>query len=213
MKFMPEGAWDQGFTSRIIMVFSDERIVGDDFAVESRPISQELIHDIKIINSLVGEFKVTEDYRTCVNNWRALGEPPVPNHPKLIHYTTRRRVHLYKLSMVSAVDRSDVLLLTKADFNRAMNWLVEAEQYMADIFKASASGTDTQAIDEIYHFVMIGDLGLGVSEHKIVGFARQRVPAHSVMRVLEIMERSGMIKAISNDPKTGLRMYSAVRQD
>ena len=35
-------------------------------------------------------------------------------------------MHLYKLSMVSAADRGDVLLLTKEDFNRAMGWLLEA---------------------------------------------------------------------------------------
>jgi hypothetical protein len=29
---MPETAWDQGFTSRVILIYSDERIVGDDFA-------------------------------------------------------------------------------------------------------------------------------------------------------------------------------------
>src|SRR6185312_6467643 len=31
LHFMPERAWGQGFTSRVIMVFSDERIIGDDF--------------------------------------------------------------------------------------------------------------------------------------------------------------------------------------
>jgi len=211
LKFIPEGAWEQGFTSRIIMIFSDERIVGDDFAAETRGVSGELLHDIKIINSLVGEFKVTEDYRTCVNNWRALGEPPTPNHPKLLHYTTRRRVHLYKLSMVSAVDRSDVLLLTRDDFNRAMNWLVEAEAYMPDIFSAGAVGSDGKAMEEIHHLVMIADLGQGVPEHILVKHVRERVPAHSVMRVIDIMERSGMLKAITHDPKTGQRLFKAIQ--
>src|SRR6266404_5217698 len=141
IKFLPENAWEQGFTSRIVMVFSDERTIGDDFAGYDTTLSKDLIHDLKAINALMGEFKVTEDYRTAVNNWRSLGEPPVPNHPKLIHYATRRRVHLYKLSMVAAVDRSDTLLLTKEDFNRAMGWLLEAEVNMPDIFKAGGGGT------------------------------------------------------------------------
>ena len=89
LKFMPEGAWDQGFTSRLVMVFSDERIIGDDFAPSATNHSSGLEHDIRIINSLCGEFEVTSDYREAVSNWRALGEIPVPNHPKLIHYVTR----------------------------------------------------------------------------------------------------------------------------
>ncbi len=157
----------------------------------------------------MGEFKVTEDYRTAVNNWRGLGEPPVPNHPKLIHYATRRRVHLYKLSMVAAVDRSDTLLLTKEDFNRAMGWLLEAEVNMPDIFKAGGGGADAKAMDEIYHFVLVSDRGQGVPEHKITNFARERVPIHSILRVIDVMERSGMIRAVAIDPKTKQRLYQA----
>lgn len=210
MKFMPEGAWDQGFTSRIIMVFSDERIIGDDFAVETRSTSQNLLHDIKTINSLVGEFKVTEDYRTAVNNWRQMGEPPTPSHPKLLHYNTRRRVHLYKLSMVSAIDRGDVLLLTVDDFNRAMGWLLEAESYMKDIFAAGAVGADGRVIDEAYFFCLTSDSGAGVGEQKLVNFMRERVPSYSVLRMIEIMERSGLIAAVSQDKLTGLRMFKAI---
>lgn len=209
VKFMPEVAWDQGFTSRIILVFSDERTIGDDFAMDQREILPDMVHDIKVINSLVGEYKVTEEYRTAVNNWRQLGEPPKPNHPKLVHYNTRRKVHLYKLSMVAAADRSNTLLLTKDDFNTAMGWLLGAEASMPDIFESGASGSDAKAMDEIHHYVTTHDIGHGVDEHKIINFARERVPAHAVMRVLEIMERSGMIAAIAVDKKTGMRLWSA----
>ena len=207
---MPETAWDQGFTSRVIMIFSDERIVGDDFAGTARDLDKDLIHDIKQIGQLSGEFKVTQDYRDAVNNWRALGEPPVINHPKLLHYKTRRRVHLYKLSMVSAADRSDVLLLCKEDFNRAMVWLLEAEAAMPDIFSAGGTGTDSRAIDEIYHFITVSDKGDGVPEHRIINFARERVPMHLILRVIEIMMASGQITSRGQD-KHGQRWFRAVR--
>lgn len=215
VKTLPESAWGQGFTSRVIFIFSDERIVGDDFApMSASKALPDLIHDLKLINTLVGEFKVTEDYRNLVNAWRQAGETmkdyPAPSHPRLIHYNARRKVNLYKLSMISVIDRSDVLLLTREDFNRAMGWLVEAEALMPEIFKAGAINADAAAMDEIYHFTMTMDtLGTGVSEHKIVGFARDKVPAHSVMRVLEIMNRSGMIKAVSVN-KMGITFWKAV---
>lgn len=208
---MPETAWDQGFTSRVIMVFSDERIVGDDFAGTAREMDKDLIHDIKAIGALNGEFKVTQDYRDAVNNWRALGEPPVVNHPKLLHYKTRRRVHLYKLSMVSSADRSDVLLLTRDDFNRAMGWLLEAESQMPDIFTSGSSGTDSRAIDEIFHFITVSDRGEGVPEHQIINFARERVPMHSILRVIEIMTASGQIISRGLD-KHGQRWFRVVKR-
>lgn len=215
MEVVPEGAWGQGLMSRVIMVFSDERIVGDDFAKVTRSIDPSLTYDLKVINGLSGEFKVTEDYRTAVNNWRAAGEPVVPNHPKLIHYATRRRVHLYKLSMVAAIDRSNHLLLTKDDFNRAMGWLLEAEMTMPDIFKAGAANADAQAMDEIYHYVLTNNKrngkgeAMGCPEHKVTDFARQRVPIHSVLRVIEIMERSGMIHSLGQDSRTMQRRFIA----
>jgi len=209
MKYMPETAWEQGFTSRIVMIFSDERHIGDDFAATDTSLSPDLIHDLNSIGSLVGKFEITEDYKSAVNNWRQLGEPPMPTHPKLLHYCTRRRVHLYKFSMVSALDRSDALLLTKDDFNRALGWMVEAEFTMPDIFKAGAGNADARAMDEIYHYVLtIGARG-PVAERKIVNFAKEHIPIHSIDRVIGVMERAGMLQAVKLDPKTGLRMFKA----
>jgi len=190
---MPEVAWDQGFTSRVILIYSDERTIGDDFAQKTRGLNESLAHDIKQIGNLVGEFHVTEEYRSAVNNWRALGEPPQINHPKLSHYKTRRRVHLYKLSMVSAADRGNVLLLTKDDFNRAMGWLIEAEQAMPEIFQSGGNNAESKAIDEIHHYIHIHDKGDGVPQTKIVNFARERVPMHMVTRVIEVMLATGTI--------------------
>lgn len=210
LKFIPEGAWDQGFTSRTIMVFSDERIIGDDFAVAVRDQNEDLLYDLKIINSLVGEIGVTEDFRNLVNVWRQQGEEPAPSHPKLLHYNTRRRAHFYKLSMVAAIDRSNTLLLTREDFNTAMNWLTQAEALMPEIFKAGVLGADAAAMDEIYHFVMVTDtLGKGLREDRIVRFAAERIPSHSVMRVFEIMERAGMLKAVGQD-RNGVAFWKAI---
>lgn len=210
METLPESSWGQGFTSRIIMVFSDERIVGDDFAKISRELSADLIHDLSLLNSIFGEFAVTADYRNLVNLWRQQGEQPSPDHPRLLHYNARRRVNLYKLSMVSCIDRSSVLLLTRDDFNRAMGWLHEAEALMPDIFKA-AGGTslDGKAMGEIYHFILTTDRGSGVAENKITRFAAERVPIHSILRVIEVMERSGQIKAVGMDKTTRQRLYKA----
>lgn len=211
LKFIPEGAWDQGFTSRLILIFSDERIIGDDFADKiPTGLNNDLVHDLKTINRIIGGFKVTTDFRDLVNAWRANEEQPAPSHPKLVHYITRRRVHFYKLCMISAIDKSNVLTLTRDDFNRAMNWLVEAETYMPDIFKAGATGADSQAMDEIHHFVLVGDIsGKGVAEQRLFNYARERVPAHAVSRVIEIMQRSGLIYPAAFDKLTNQRYWKA----
>lgn len=211
LKYLPESAWEQGFTSRVVMVFSDERTIGDDFAEHDSGLNTNLIHDLRTIGGLMGKFEVTAEYRTAVTNWRNLGEPPIPTHPKLIHYATRRRVHLYKLSMVSAIDRSNTLLLTRDDFNRALGWMAEAEASMPDIFKAGAGGADAKVIEEIFHYVLTQCAGTrSCPERKIIAFAKERLPIHSVMRVVEIMIASGqLVPQGSPDFRTGQRNFKA----
>jgi hypothetical protein len=87
-----------------------------------------------------------------------------------------------------------------------MGWLLEAEETMPDIFKAGSTGSDAKAMEEIWHFVLVGK---EVPEHKIVKFASERIPAHSVMRVIANMERAGMIEATSIDKRNGTRNWKA----
>lgn len=204
VKFIPELAWDQGFMSRVIMVYSEERPIHDifNFALVDHP--KDMIHDLQVINALHGEFKWTPEYASSIHSWRTAGCNPLPQHPKLAHYNSRRVAHLLKLSMVSAIDRGNLLQLTLADFTRALDWLVIAESFMPEIFRVGTIGADAKAMDDIANFI-----NGGKPEHAIVNYARKLVPAHSVMRCLEIMERSGMIKCTSIDKKTGLRTFKA----
>jgi len=215
MDVIPEAAWGQGLMSRVIMIFSDEHIIGDDFAKVTRDIPQDLVEDLKHINGITGEFKVTEEYKKLVLAWRENGETipgyAVPSHPKLLHYNSRRKVNLYKLSMIASLDKSDVLLLDREAFNTAMGWLVEAEAAMPEIFKAGAVGADGKIMEEILHFVSTMDRGKGVPEHLITRFASERLPIHTVMRVIEVLEKSGQIEGSQPHPRTGLRGFRIAR--
>ena len=117
--------------------------------------------------------------------------------------------------MVSAIDRSDSLLLTEDDFNRAMTWLTQAEATMPDIFKAGAGNADAKAMDEIYHYVLTVSAALKgpVPERKIINFAKERVPLNSIDRVVKIMESAGMIEASHLDKRTGQRLWKACVPD
>lgn len=206
MKFMPENAWGQGFASRIIFVYSEEKEIIDDFAHEKTEVPPDLVHDLGIINTLVGQFAVTDEYRNAVNAWRELGEnlPPKPTHPRLQHYNSRRKELLYRLSMVSAIDRGNALLLTKDDFNKAMSWLIEVEQNMPRIFSGNTETADSTVMNEAIH--MISTRGGIIEEGQLVRFVRQRVPAHAVSRVIEVMEKSQMI-VVAEKNRFGVRTF------
>jgi len=199
LKFIPEGAWDQGFTSRCLMVFSDDRLRIDIWNARPGAIDKDLVHDLRLINNLYGQFNATADYQKLVDSWRDSDYHPVPSHPKLIHYNTRRLAHLFKLSMISSVDKGDSLTLTKHDFDRAYEWLTQAEALMPDVFKAGAPGADAKAMEEIQHYVATIDKGKGVPEYMIMQFAKDRVPLHSLDRLMRAMEGSRMIVQVGTD--------------
>jgi len=192
IKFMPDFAWDQGFTSRVILVYSDERFVGDDFATVRRDLPKEMIHDLKFIYSLSGEFEVSKEYQEAVAEWRLNDEQPRPSHPKLLHYNTRRRTHLYKLSMVACADTSNTLLLTGAHFKMALSWLIEAEMTMPAIFEAGATHIDARVVDEVID--SMHRYGKPIPHHRLIHIVARLVPAHAVLKLVEIMWLSGRLK-------------------
>jgi len=206
MSSIPDGAWEEGFCSRLILIFSDERPEGDDFANDHRLPPGEMLHDIQTIYNLVGEFEITDGYKQLVRGWRSSGYKPVPTHPKLIHYNTRRRAHLYKLSMVSSIDRGNSLKIEAEDFDRGLEWLVSAELLMPEVFRSGAIGADAKAMAEIQHLVRQKKKA---PERMLIRWVSDRVPTHAVLRVIEIMERNGMIKAVEAD-KQGLRSFVAL---
>ena len=201
MKYMPDYAWDQGFTSRLILVYSAEINKKDDFAKTEETLPPDLIHDLQLIHKLYGEFTVSDEFRNEVSNWRFdEDEKPKPTHPKLLHYNSRRRAHLYKLAMVAAVDRRDDLVLGPDDFHTALGWLLEIEKFMPDIFAAGTFTPDARIMDEIADFV--ARQGRPVTDHKILRFASDILPAHSIFKVLHVMQTSGRLAKVSDNPVT-----------
>jgi hypothetical protein len=129
------------------------------------------------------------------------GQPPVPEHSKLIHYNSRRTAHLIKLCMVASADRSNDLRISLEDYQRAHNWLLEVEAVMVDIFKSMAQGGDSRAIEDTWHFIWAA-YSKGkkpISSHIIVRFLAERVPSYNVPRVIETMVSANFIRVVARD--------------
>ena len=210
VRTMPEFAWEQGFTSRIILVYADDAPMIDIFNTPARDLPKDMIEDLQSINLLEGQFGWDETYSRAMSNWRDAGMKPVPDHPKLEHYCQRRFAHLMKLTMIANVDRDGHMVLTKDDFNVAINWLLEAEHYMRRIFESSQASPDTGAMDEIHHFV--ASFPEGCPEARLIGFARKKIPALYVLKTIDVMIFSGMIGVKTMDESTQLRTFIAMTQ-
>ncbi len=197
---LPEGAWETGFMSRTLCVYSGQHIVTDVFGdrLHNDELWDALRKDIKKIYDLFGEFSVDEDARHAVNSWNRAGQPPRPDHPKLIGFNARRMEHLLKLCMIASAADSDDLIITLDHYAEALDWLVELETFMPDIFKSMTRGGDAEAMEECYYFAVKQYMRKEepVPEHMIYAFLQQRSPAHSISRIIEIMVSSRMFKQV-----------------
>lgn len=198
---LPPGAWDQGFTSRTILVFSSEvvrkEVFGEDEnTAERKALYADLVHDLKIIHSLVGPVRWEKEAMAAISAWHIAGGPPAPHHPRLQWYNSRRTAHVLKLAMNFSVARGGDMVVTIDDYNQALAALLEAEEFMPDIFLMGSHTDDSKAADEIHFFIFKtqGKEGKPIADHRVVNFAREKVPAHVVTRIIDLLERSEAIR-------------------
>lgn len=196
---LPEGAWDQGFISRTLLIYSGEqqkRSLFGDFSQDDGEWDA-LKQQLAAIGNLYGQISWTEDAAALIDRFHLTGGEPVPTHPKLLYYNTRRTVHLIKLCMVASVSRSPELRIREEDFQRAFNWLIEAEAEMPEIFKAMSQGGSGKVIEDVWYYVFQTYNKEGqkpVAKHRIIQFLQERVPVHNIENTIKIMEDGQMIE-------------------
>lgn len=201
VQLLPEGAWDQGFLSRCMLVYGVERRKQSLFLASSfdEKLQKEMTADIVEIANLYGEIKFTPEAADFIDNWQLNGGPPTPDHPKLQHYLTRRTAHLLKLSQVACVSDSNELVIEVHHIQQAMDWLFDMEAHIPEIFKAMTSGGDGKVMDEAWHmlFQFYARYKKGAPKALLIEFISKRVPSHSVERIIDLMEKSDMIRAVA----------------
>lgn len=195
---LPEGAWDQGFTSRVIFIYSQAKVY--------RPLFKELATDEKELSALspglrriakyCGEFRIEESAVEALEAWHLNDGEPKPSHPKLLYYGGRRTVQLLKLCMIASAATSPELIITLDDVHVALDWLAEAEAEMGNIFKAMGSGSNAEIIRDIWYFIFERSQTLNepTLEESLYQFVAEKVPSYQVQTVIEVMLKSGLIE-------------------
>lgn len=209
---LPDTAWAEGFSSRLIMIYSGERVKVDLFSEEETDTEAKnlFIEDLQKVHMLFGPMQMTLDVQQSLQTWYMLDCPPVPEHPKLEHYLPRRHIHFLKLCMVHSVSRSSEMIIRMEDYQRAQDMLLEAEALMPDVFKAMRSNSDANVYDEVFNYVYTLFLkeGKAIAEHRIIHFIGQRMPNHSITRTLEHMVHSNLLRVESMGGIGGRNMYA-----
>ena len=197
---LPEGAWEQGFMSRVLVVYSGDIVHTDIFAEldTDNELRKKLSHDLLDIYKLYGGMTVDEDAKAAINEWAKGGAQPAPDHPKLVSYCARRPAHLLKLMIIAAVANDSDRIITLDHFAEALSWLEQLETFIPDVFKSMKVGNDARAIEECWHFTY--QLWMKkkepIPEHRIFAFLQERVPVHNIERLLDVMVRAHLLEKV-----------------
>lgn len=202
---MPEEAWNMGFMSRMLLIYSGKGIEQDLFSTVQYPMSlhKKIVTRLEALSTAYGAMQWSPEVIAELEQWydQGRGCKPVPEHSKLAYYNNRRPLHVMKLAMISSLARNVDLIVQTYDLKRAWAWLFEAEKHMPDIFREMTGKSDTQVIEEL-HFFLTQEWsrhnGKPVHEAKLFDFLRARVPSDKLEKIMQIAERSNVIVRMAN---------------
>jgi hypothetical protein len=131
------------------------KVVPDPFQTDDElRLRQRLKVDLERIHTLKGIFKVTKGFVEKWTEWYVAQEdhPPFQDH-RFSGYIERRPNHVMKLSMIVNASRTDQMIVTKQDLERAIAILEFTEKKMVNTFsgvgKAQNADVTTRVMQEI----------------------------------------------------------------
>lgn len=199
---LPEEAWGQGFTSRFIMIYSDEIIKVPLFSQNAKAKFNAnfkwFSRKVAKFASRFGKFYWHPAAAQKLEQWYMDDCPPQPDHVRLVHYNRRRHFHVTKLAMISAASARDEPTVELSDVDRAIGWLLESETLMPNIFKAMGAHGDWQLLSELYYFVWSSyqSTKRPVAKAKLQKFLSARVPVEKINRLLDMAESSNVLTLV-----------------
>jgi len=204
-EIMPEVAWGQGFASRMIFIFGKQEEEGyvDVFQRQNPLNLQPLRPRLESIWALSGEVEWSPDAIDAMLNWyNGERKETAPLHHRLHEYNTRRNIHLFKLTMISAVAAGRDLCVALPDFERARKWLYDAEAVMPDVFRAMGAKSDQQILRELNYVLWTryvgsatnGSARKSIGEEEIWHFLSERVESFRIKPLVEAAVKIGILK-------------------
>jgi hypothetical protein len=197
----PEEAWSTGLARRVIMVYSNELIVKSfwEELEDKSDLRKLLVARLSQISSLYGSFQWNVAAAQKFDEWHLAGGQPTPTHSKLAGYLRTRSMFVVKLAMISSLSRGSDLKVEVPDVERAIDWLIEAEATMPDIFRAMLGKSDSQVIEELHLFALTA---YAQKKKPLLGevlrrFLLQRVPTEKAEFILGAAERANILARVA----------------
>lgn len=190
-----------GLSSRIIFIYEDDKektIPLPIMSKEEKQLRKDLIHDLKLIKNMSGEFKFTNEFVELYVEWyKGLdAEDSVLKHEAYKEYESRRQIHLLKLTMIFSASRSDEMILREVDFNKALKELEAVEAKMYKVFLGVGELKEAKVLAEILAAV---ESAGEVKVYDLMNVFLYDLDLETLKRLLRDLRVSNKVKIV--DPK------------
>lgn len=209
----PATSWGQGFTDRMLFVYNPENtkrnpftpsVDGVEMGLSDKDIFGEFIKVLRLLSKSYYDISLSQEVIDYATAWYGKDYAPVPQHPKLEYYNSRRTFHATKLAGIFTVARvcRDLSKIAKGvklemnldDFKCGLSMLLENETFLPGMFGASMDTTNEAVYIELEAFIKNKSGSALVTEIK--QWLRKTVATHNVENVFKVAVNSGMFKVV-----------------
>lgn len=209
----PENAWATGSGRRLIMIYAAESPITSVFddPGDIQSVRDSLRHQLSIISELYGQTlwdgEAAELLREWDMDWQQYikGDSqesrwPIPSHSRLVHYCRSRTMFVIKLAICAAVASRCELVIRRCDIERALGWLLTAEELMPDIFREMRGQSDREVLEELHRFALTEwarNKRQPVKTPQLLNFLSYRVPSLKVDQIMSLAERADVLARVA----------------
>lgn len=157
----PEYMIGGGFTSRCIFVYAGRKrqlvaYPADHIPEEFQSLRRDLIHDLEIISTLVGEYELSPEAKEWgelwySNHWRSTHRNLPPE--QFGGYLARKQTHIHKLAMILAAAQSNELIIHRKHLEFAAEMVDALEEDMPYVFDKIGRTQQTQVINTLVEVI------------------------------------------------------------
>jgi hypothetical protein len=151
-----------GLTSRMIYVVEHRKgknIPNPNIVTIDDRLRDDLERDLEAIKCLAGRMEFDAPALHAYEEWYVREEQrtnsgrPAVADPRFAGYVARRATHVKKVSMATSAARSDSMVISRPDFQRALSLLEHAEINMADVFGRVGRSALADLTQDIINFI------------------------------------------------------------
>src|SRR6185436_17744625 len=200
---IPIDAWEQGFMSRVTIVYAGMTPPIDLWAPTPDQSAKftALVDDLRTIGALYGVIDFTDEALDAMRAWHLADGPPAPSPPQLKGYIGRRTAHLIKLCILICASCTNNRVITLDHYQEAHGILTRTEFVMADVFLAMRKGGDGEVMKEAWWFAYqeYRRHGRALPHHMLMRFLSERTPNHNIERMINVMIAAHLLERQSVD--------------